>query len=941
MVATRSGRDSIEWEETIKRVVNSVVSIQFTQPMAFEFDLPYYAAATGFVVDAERGLIMTNRHVVGAGPFTGYAIFNNHEECELRPVYRDPVHDFGIVQFDPKAIKYMPVVALELRPDLAKVGAEIKVVGNDAGEKLSILTGLISRIDRNVPDYGLMTYNDSNTEYIQASASTTGGSSGSPVINIDGYAIALQAGGRTDASTGYFLPLYRGLRALRCIQNGQPITRGTIQVQWLLKPYDECRRFDLSPESEKMMRTKFPQSIGMLVAESVLPEGPADGKIKEGDCLLSVEDEFIGTFVRLDEILDNKVGETVRLALQRSGETLHVDIAVDDFHKLLPDRFVLVSGSAFSDMSYQAASQYSVPVRGVCLPTPGGAFGIDQERMVIIESLDHKPTADLDSFVEVVKTLHDRQWVVMTYRLLRDMNMLQMTLLYFDRHWMSEFSMVTRNDDTGLWDFKQLGEALPPLPPTRQTAEFTELHNPSIADAGKLVRSFVKVTCFSPIRFDGFPFSRSCDSGLVVDAEQGLVLVSRRLVPYDMCDVIVTVAESINVEAKVVFLHPLHNWALVQYDPALVDAPIETAVLSMDMPVKGSDTMFLGFNHNMRTISVKTSITDVSTVSIPNNPGCPRYHTVSLDAVTVDSTVASQCNFGVLAKPDGTVEGVWLNFLGEYDTRQRYDVEYTMGMPSAQIAPIVAQIRAGRVPSMRILDVVTVSTQIVYARSLGVSEERIRRVEETNKDIHQLFRVKKLTCQLDGRKHDLQDGDIVLSIKDKPVTVVSAINTTFEEEELDMVVVRGRQELRLQVKTLPTHDIETTRLRTLPSLIYIGSNLLGSPASQFGLMPTYFVTHTNGRETRDLDAFLDVVKGLKDKSYVKLNVTSSDFVPVAFTIKLNLHYFPTLEMVKDPAKPGVWHEYTYVDGVRETGGRRRNVLDPSGQCPSGMDASSP
>lgn len=36
--------------------------------------------ATGFVVDAGRGYILTNRHVVGAGPFWGYCIFDNHEE---------------------------------------------------------------------------------------------------------------------------------------------------------------------------------------------------------------------------------------------------------------------------------------------------------------------------------------------------------------------------------------------------------------------------------------------------------------------------------------------------------------------------------------------------------------------------------------------------------------------------------------------------------------------------------------------------------------------------------------------------------------------------------------------------------------------------------------------------------------------------------------------
>lgn len=112
--------ESPEWQDTVEKVIRNVVSIRFCQTCAFDTDPALTSEATGFVVDAEKGYILTNRHVVGSGPFWGYVVFDNHEEVDAYPVYRDPVHDFGILRFDPKAIKYMPVSALTLRPEFAK-----------------------------------------------------------------------------------------------------------------------------------------------------------------------------------------------------------------------------------------------------------------------------------------------------------------------------------------------------------------------------------------------------------------------------------------------------------------------------------------------------------------------------------------------------------------------------------------------------------------------------------------------------------------------------------------------------------------------------------------------------------------------------------------------------------------------------------------------------
>lgn len=78
--------DSVEWQATIEKVVRNVVSIHFCQTCSFDTDSAVSSEATGFVVDAERGYILTNRHVVGAGPFWGYCIFDNHEEVSARDI---------------------------------------------------------------------------------------------------------------------------------------------------------------------------------------------------------------------------------------------------------------------------------------------------------------------------------------------------------------------------------------------------------------------------------------------------------------------------------------------------------------------------------------------------------------------------------------------------------------------------------------------------------------------------------------------------------------------------------------------------------------------------------------------------------------------------------------------------------------------------------------
>jgi S1-C subfamily serine protease len=894
-----------DWARTLERIAPSVVTIQIDQTRSFDTERNTSAQATGFVIDAERGLILTNRHVVTPGPVIAGATFLNREEVELHPVYRDPVHDFGIYRYDPEKLHFIKPVALPLAPEDAQVGREIRVVGNDAGEQLSILAGTLARLDREAPEYGLGRYNDFNTFYIQAASSTSGGSSGSPVIDVQGKVVALNAGGATGSATSFYLPLGRVQRAVRLIQQGRPVTRGTIGAEFHYRPYDELRRLGLQPATEQAVRAAQRASTGMLVVDRVLPGSPSDQVLAPGDVLLRLNGALVTGFEPLEAVLDDSVGAEVRLDLERGGKPFSVLLKVGDLHAITPSSYLEFGDAVVHTLSYQMARHFHRPASGVFVASAGyslDAAGVP--RGAVITEVNSKPVTKLADFEIATAGLADGERFTVRYVTLDEPNRAELRSVHMDRRWFPTRSCL-RNDATGYWDCTSPKSVPAAAAPDSGVVRPTASDDPV---ARALAPSLVGMSFDMPYPLSGVNERNYRGTGLIVDAEQGLVITDRNTVPVSMGDVRLTFADTLEIPAKVVYVHPLHNLAVVQYDPALLKgSPVKAARLATEPLRTGENVAVVGLDGSGALRARATSVAQVDPLLLPLSRSLA-FRDSNIEVATLvnppDDVV------GVLADRRGQVRGLWASFA--YDNG-RDPQQQTRGISADLVAETLAL--AQQATHLHSLEAELVAQTLAAARGLGLDDAWVKRIEQSNPTKHQVLSIARLVGGSDAARV-LQPGDIVLAIDDRPVTEFRDVERAVASHDVVRVTVwRSKGELTLPVRTaaLSGHDLDSVLLwagATLqaphraisaqrgiePAGVYVAYFSYGSPASRYGLIPGRRIVEVDGQPTPDLETFIRVVTGRADRASLRIKTLLLNGAPEMITLKLDRHYWPAYEL---------------------------------------------
>lgn len=896
--------ESTRWARTLERISTGVVAIQIDAARAFDTEWNTSSQATGFVVDAERGLILTNRHVVTPGPVRASATFLNREEVALEPVYRDPVHDFGFYRYDPSKLRFIEPVELPLYPEGAQIGVEIRVVGNDAGEQLSILAGTLARLDRQAPEYGVGRYNDFNTFYYQAASGTSGGSSGSPVIDIRGRVLALNAGGSTGAQSSFYLPLGRVVRALELIQAGKPVPRGTLQAVFRYTPYDELRRLGLPPAVEQEARRNSPGRTGMLVVTEVQPGAASDGQLAVGDILVAIDDRPMDGFEVLGALLDDHVGRTVEVTVVRGGGTRLVNLPVQDLYAVTPAEYLEIGDGVLHTLSWQMARHMNVPVSGVYVANPGYMLGVAGiPRGAVLTELDGKPLEGLPDALAIFAGLGHGQRAKIRYFTAEDTRTRQLTSIRVDRAWFPARHCV-RDDAKGLWPCTPIAAGPDAPPPEPGTTRFARTGD-KLVDA--LAPSLVLVEFNMPYAISGVTERNYHGTGVVLDAERGLVAVDRNTVPVALGDVRLTFAGTIQVDGSVEYVHPLHNLAVVRYDPRqLGETPVRAVRIAERRPATGETVHVVGIQADARIASQQATVSSIGPVGFPLSRTL-QFRDANLEIIRL---VNGPADFdGVIVDRRGDVAALWSSFAYE-DGREL--VQQNMGVPAAMVQEMLEYVRGERTLYSAEAEFGLLS--LAEARQLGLGEAWIERITAHNPRRRHVLIIDRLVAGSPAAGL-LEPGDLLLAVDGEVVNSFDDVNAAVRAPEVSLTLWRDGVERTVQLPTvvLGGRDVERVLVwagATLqsphrpmavqrgiePSGVFVAFFMYGSPASRYKLWAGRRITEVDGIPVADLDAFIRAVSGRPDGASVRLKTVSWNGSVDIITLRLDQHYWPAYEL---------------------------------------------
>lgn len=267
--------------DKIMKVPNNDLYFFFNPYMDPNSDKEYKtnALGSGVIVDARKGYILTNNHVVEDMDNIKVKLFDKRE-YKAKIMGTDPKSDLAILKIEADNLRELKLG----NSDKLRVGEWVMAVGSPFSENLShtVTTGIVSAMGRSNIIRG-----QSYEDFIQTDAAINPGNSGGALLNMKGELIgintAIATGGyeKGNRGVGFAIPSNMSKRIMSDL-----IDKGYVTRSWLgvyIQPLDADAAKALEMESRD----------GALITQ-VVEDSPAElAGIEEGDVIVKFDNKKI------------------------------------------------------------------------------------------------------------------------------------------------------------------------------------------------------------------------------------------------------------------------------------------------------------------------------------------------------------------------------------------------------------------------------------------------------------------------------------------------------------------------------------------------------------------------------------------------------------------------------------------------------------------------
>ena len=303
---------SVEGTQVSRQRVPEMFKHFFGGPDEQVQERPFRGLGSGVIIDADKGYVVTNNHVVdNASEIT--VTLTDGRELKAKKLGADAQSDIALLKIEPEKLVALPLAD----SDKVRVGDFVVAIGNPFGLSQTVTSGIVSALGRSGLNIGGL------ENFIQTDAAINRGNSGGALISLRGELVGINTaifgpnGG--NVGIGFAIPSNM-MKSLvdQIIEYGE-VRRGLLGILGQ----------DVDSGLAEAMNLNV--SKGAFVSE-VSPDSAAEkGGIQAGDIITDMNGVAVTSFQELRAKVGSKgAGSKIKLGLLRKGKKISVDVVLGD-----------------------------------------------------------------------------------------------------------------------------------------------------------------------------------------------------------------------------------------------------------------------------------------------------------------------------------------------------------------------------------------------------------------------------------------------------------------------------------------------------------------------------------------------------------------------------------------------------------------------------------